>query len=554
MESLVVRFLFCVFVLVFLFALYGRNWTLRQLRMRRYFRGRRLATGKGSAKQACKHDTTGLRFGNDYFPEGDLTGHALAAGTSGSGKSLVQRLFLERHLKNIAPGSDARVLIYDAKSEITAYLKRIGVKAPIYTMNPFDSRTESPIAVAWDIGKDITSPARADNLSHKLIKGETSDANSYFTKAARIVVAGIMKSFIRQSCTNWRFSDLVYATTSSERMKQVLALDSRGKEIVKEFLADNNTGYGVATTVAADMERYLPVAALWQRCNERLSIREFLKMDAILLLGENETAQATLDVLNEQIFCVYVEEVLSQNNSLTRRNGLWVDEAQEARAILRSGKLQSWALKARSRGGWMFLAFQDVEGFRLAAGDRQVADSIIAQCNFKALLRMESFESAEWGSKLTGQFEAIEVFRSESHQWQRSDPGSEQRVLRDAVLPSEYYEIPEASPENGLTGYFLSSRLGARKMTVPSEDVSQVVVHDSEELEYAIVPRPESDQWLEKWTVGDKQRLGLLAGREHTLGGEELYEQLMKKKRLKLKTRSQLEKLTMPSELSELKA
>ena len=510
----VVRLVFLLLTVGFLLTVFGRDWALRLRRKWDYSRGRQLKKGKPRVVERRPNPDEILRFGNSFLPESALTGHCLAAGTSGSGKSLVQRLFLAEHLRRISPGSDSRVFIYDAKSETTAFLRHIGVSAPIYSLNPFESSEDSPVAVAWDIGKDITSPARANNLSYSMVTGEATGANGYFVKAARIVVSAIIKSFIRHSGSSWRFSDLIYATSSWERMLEVLNRDEEGMRISGSFLAENTTGYNVSTTVIADMELYSPVAALWQRAKHRLSIRDFLKQEAIVLMGENETASATLDVLNQQIFGVYVEEVLAQTNSSTRRNGLWIDEAQYAKPILQSEKLQSFAAKARSKGGWMLIAFQDVEGFRLAAGDSKAADSIIAQCNNKVLLRMESFESAEWASKLAGQFETIEVFRSEGSSWRQSDRGSEQRVVKDVVLPSEFYVIPETDPSHGLSGYFLSSKLGARSMTVAAIEVQPVVVDDETEKRFAIVHRPESDQWITKWTLGDKQRLGLVQNRQ----------------------------------------
>jgi len=527
-------------------AVLGHKHWLRQLRVNRYFTGRKVE--RRESKRHTPAATDWLRFGNDYLPESAASGHFLAAGSSGSGKTNVQRLLLESTLKNILPGSDRRMLIYDAKGETSAYLNRIGVSAPVYSLNPFESRSDYPIAVAWDIGKDITSPLRANNLSHSLISGEASGANGYFVKAGRSVVSAVMKSFIRHAKTEWDLADLVTATTSMERMKEVLERDAEGQRIVEMFLGENNTGYGVATTVVADMELYSPIAALWQRTEQRLSIREWLQDDSVLLLGQDETASATLDVVNAQIFTVFVEEALSLSNSSTRRVGLWIDEAQESECILRTGKVQSFARKARSRGGCLFVSFQDIEGFRLAAGDQKAADSIVAQCNYKALLRQESFESADWCSKLVGQFEAIEVFKSESNSWRERDRGSEQRVVKEALLASEFYNIPETNPANGLTGVFVSSRLGANLQTIPSADVGRIVVTDAEEREHAVVYREESEQWMKGWTLGDKVRLGLREEMEKNIEVDAVVEQ-SKKKKLRLSTRKALEGLQVPETL-----
>jgi len=529
-------FLQCFVFFVLAVAVFGEKHLLRYFRLKKYSRGRKLEKRRAGITPA--HLRAGpVRFGNDFLPESALTGHFLVAGTTGSGKSHILRLLLESPLKSMVTGSDSRLLIFDAKGETTAYLNRLEITVPIYSLNPLESRTDNPIAVAWDIGKDVTSPLRANNLANSMITGEAAGSNGYFVKAARVVVAACIKSFIRHAGTEWRFSDLVVATTSLERMKQLLEQDARGQAIAASFLGENNTGYGVATTVCADMELYSPVAALWQRASERLSIREWLTESSVLLLGENETASATLDTLNQQIFSVFVEETLMQTNSSTRRTGLCIDEAQLAECILRSGKLQRFAAKARSRGGWLSIAFQDIEGFRLAAGDTKAADSIIAQCSRKALLRQESFESAQWSSRLN---------YSHSADLQKGDAGSEQRVLRDAVLPSEFFSLPETNIKNGLTGYFLSFRLGVRRGTVPSEDVGRIVVTDIEEKEHAIVFRSDGDQWIRDWTLGDKQRLGLVREMEAKIGSPEKNIEQVKKKKLRLSAVQKIEQLRMP--------
>jgi len=522
---------------------FGHRHLRRKLRIAGYARGRRLTRPR--RKLAPKTSESSLRFGNHWLPIRSTPGHFLVAGITGSGKSHVQRLLLEQFLSGMERESDSRMLIFDAKGDTMAYLNRIGLKVPVYSLNPLESRAENPSSVAWDIAKDITSPLRANNLSKSMITGEAAGANGYFVKAARAVVAACIKSFIQHAGTDWNFSDLIHVTTDSEKLRKLLSRDELGQAVLKNYLAENNTGYGVATTVAADMELYSPIAGLWQRAERKLSIRQWLEESSVLLLGENETASATLDVINAQMFTVFVEEVLIQTNSSTRRTGLWIDEAQEARCILQTGKLQSFANKARSRGGFMVLAFQDVEGFRIAAGDTKAADSIIAQTGFKVLLRQESYESAEWASKLVGQFETIQVFHSESQRWGRRDTGAEQRVLGDTVIPSEFYEIPETSPAHGLTGYFLSSRLGASKMTIPSSDVERVAVTDAEELQHAIISRSEAEQWLRKWTLGDKQRLGLVEQRERAMWMDEGTQQI-KKLRLRASAEKTLAALRVP--------
>jgi hypothetical protein len=119
-------------------------------------------------------------------------------------------------------------------------------------------------------------------------------------------------------------------------------------------------------------------------------------------------------------------------------------------------------------------------------------------------------------------------------------------VLRDAVLPSEFFSLPETNIKNGLTGYFLSSRLGVRRVTVLSEDVGRIAVTDKEEKEHAIVFRSDEEQWIRDWTLGDKQRLGLAREMKAKISSPERNIEQVTKKKLRLSTVQKIEQLRMP--------
>lgn len=486
---------------------FGGELLLRKVRKARYRRGRKLAR---RARRA-RGDETSLVFGNDLLPASAATQHFLVVGTTGSGKSLLQRRLMKGPLRRIAKGSDTRAVIFDAKSDTVPYLRRIGVTCPVYSLHPFEARDISPCSVAWDIAVDITSLARAQNLVSSLIPEEKGGNNRYFTDAARQVVTEVAASLMRHTPGAWTFADFVFACLSRERMQAVLRRDADGRDVLDAFFGDERTAYQVFTTIVSRMTYYKPVAATWQRLevDRKLSIRDWLSSDSILLLGSNATVKAPLDAINQIVFRVMTEEIDVQPNSETRRTWVWIDEARLSGSLLRGEMLPYLAVKGRSKGASLVVSFQDIEGFREAAGLR-IANEIIAQCSNKALLRLESEESASWASKVLGQFEAIETFWSVSGELARRSRGvSEQRVMRDAVLPSEFMEIPVTSKETGLTGYFVSPHLGAVRDTVSPDDLEEVVVPEADERELGYVARPEKDQWLLPWVPADQRRLGL---------------------------------------------
>lgn len=479
----------------------------RRLRHQRFERGRRL----GQERRSKSH-TAGLRWGPFTLPGSAATQHFLAVGTTGSGKSLIQKLLMRDVLPKITPGTDARALILDAKSDISAFLKHVGVTCPVYTLNPFDARKEFPKSVAWDVAADVNSPARALNLASAFIPAEGGGNNRYFTDAARQVVTGVIESFIRHTPGVWTFSDLVFALLSLERTKEILVRDTEGTEVIANFLDDDRTAYQVFTTIVSRMAYFKAVAALWQRATDKQSLTQWLTGDSILLLGVNATAKVALDAINEILFRIVVEEIDVQPDSSTRRTWVWIDEARLSGPLLKGEMLPYLAVKGRSRGACLVLAFQDIEGFREAAGPR-VAHEIIAQCSHKALLRMESEESASWASRILGQYETLEVMRSDPALLSRGGTRSEHVAKKDTVLPSEFYVIPPSGPTNGLTGYFVSTEAGAIRATVPGKHVERVIPDTAIEAESILTFRQETEQWLLPWSEEDRDRLLVTRGR-----------------------------------------
>ena len=81
-----------------------------------------------------------------------------------------------------------------------------------------------------------------------------------------------------------------------ERLKLVLGRDAEGREILDGFFGDERTAYQVFTTIASKMAYYRPVAALWQRATRKLSLKQWLGDESIVLLGANATVKTAQPV------------------------------------------------------------------------------------------------------------------------------------------------------------------------------------------------------------------------------------------------------------------
>lgn len=511
---------------VIFFAPLRRWW-----KAKRYTRGRSEVRTSKNAGSVAKEDS--VRWGNSWIPRTHETQHFLVMGTTGSGKSNILRLMLERPLRFIREGSDSRALLFDAKQDAGVFLRHLGVRCPVFSLNPFEAGCDVVEAVSWDVAKDVTSPARAQNLASSLIPSPKEGGNNqYFIDAARQVVIGIAESFIRHSPTTWTFSDLVFASLSQERIEEILKRDSEGRDVLSGFFGDERTSYQVFTTVCSRMSYYRPVAALWQRAERRLSVREWLRSESILLLGCNATARTSLDAINGEIFRVLVEEIDVQTNSSSRRTYVSIDEARLASSLLKPELLPFLAVKGRSKGVSISLAYQDQEGMRDAAGPR-IADELVAQFSHQAFLRMQSEPSAKLAASQCGQYETLEHFASDSSSLSQSV--STQRVVKDAVLPVQFMQIPPSSPRNGVTGYFLSPEFGCERATVPGGDVAPIVVSEEAEKRHAIQLRSESEQWLREWKSEDRERLQLRAAEQAVSLDQDDPVDIAEKKRLRLR-------------------
>lgn len=481
----------------------------RWCRVRRHTRGKRRSRPRKNYFSAKERPL--LQFGNELLPTSALNDHLLFAGTSGSGKSLLQRRLLKNFLRDIKPGSDSRCLILDAKNDIVPYLQQIGVTCDVWSVDPFETRNQFPMAAAWDVAADVTTPSEAMNFAAGIFPEEKDGTNRFWTDSARLVVAAVIESFLRHTPLDWRFSDLVYGTLDFKRMTTVLSRDQHGQETLENFFFDEDVAYKIFATIASRMTYYRPVAALWQRlpADRKLSVRDWLEAESILLLGVNATSRKALEVINELLFRTVVQEVDMLPNSSHRKIVIWLDEARLAGSLLRRDLLPYFAVKSRSKGGSLVLSFQDIEGFRDACGSERVANEIVAQCSYKWLGRFESEESARWASGLCGQYLTREWYRTEKGRiWSSPTNYSEQRLQEVEVLPAEFFNLPPPSKRHGVTGVFLSPQYG-RIETVSGVELAAVATDDCTKIENH-QPQIPRRQLLTGWSDDDRRRLLLV--------------------------------------------
>ncbi len=479
-------------------------------------RGRQLISyeyAQSIALQRKGENEPGILWGMLNLPSAVSTTHFLVTGATGSGKTITLRLLMQSVLPRIGWGEDCRALIYDAKQDMLSILAGMNLGCRVVTLNPFDKR-----CAAWDIAKDVTGPATAQQAASILIPENNQESQPFFSDASRHLLTGVLVTFLKTAPGRWTLRDVVLAMRSKERLKEVLSVLAETKDLL-EYFANDYAAQNILSTLQSRMQRYEFIAAAWEHATERVSLKEWLEGEFVLVLGNDEATRTALDAINQVIFKRLTELILALPESTTRRNWVFLDEVREAGKLDGLGRLLT---KGRSKGACVVLGLQDIDGLRDVYG-REVAHEIVGLCSNKAILRTDSPGTAEWASRLFGEREVLEIRRTRSEnegeskqpgQWSAgsssgiSNSEQEQLSKREVVLSSQFMDMLPTNPTNGLSGYYLIPTIGAYFARISGESIARELLPADESVPN-VEPRLESEQYLSAWTDEDFRRLGL---------------------------------------------
>ncbi|MEI7578329.1 MAG: type IV secretion system DNA-binding domain-containing protein [Armatimonadota bacterium] len=437
-----------------------------------------------------------------------------------------------------------RALIFDAKLEAIPQLYGMGVTAPIHIFNPFDER-----AVAWDMSKDITEPATAKQIASIFIPEEKNASQPFFADASRQLLEGVMVAFILTRPGDWTFRDILVTLKSDKLLAGVLSSTPVTQHLVETYLANDRESRSVMATLASKVGSFDVVAALWEKAERKLSLKDWLESESILVLGHDEAYRSSLDILNRVIFKRLVELLLSGPSTKTGRTWFFLDEIKDAGNLDSLGALMN---RGRSFGACVVLGLQDIEGFQESFGEKP-AESILGLCATKVILRVDSTKTAKWSEEVFGKSETIELKDSasvgesntegstdtkgtsyskgynkgttrgksggqssysssvtHSENWSDSESTatsqstgqnlsiskSAEIATRDAVLASQFLSLPITSPAIGVNGY-IAHHLGAARFQLLGFE--RMLAAESNR-EPRVKPRGSDDQYLQPWT------------------------------------------------------
>ncbi|HMO65230.1 MAG TPA: type IV secretion system DNA-binding domain-containing protein, partial [Verrucomicrobiota bacterium] len=224
-----------------------------------------------------------------HLPEAVANLHFLVCGSTGSGKTLLIRLFLRSVLPGLAPGSGRRALVFDAKRELLAGLPALAPHVPVRTLDPFDAR-----GVAWDVAADITSGADAAQFAQLLIPETGRETQRYFTDAARDLLRAAVEGLQARCLGRWTLRDVILLVQNRERLQAFL---SPVPDVLARITAhlEAREGPSVLSTLATRTGPLSVVAALWEAAPERFSLSQWLAEESVLVFAHDPVHREALE-------------------------------------------------------------------------------------------------------------------------------------------------------------------------------------------------------------------------------------------------------------------
>lgn len=462
----------------------------------------------------------GAWFGGVRLPTTEPL-HRIYLGSTGSGKTTTLRLAMAPLLRKIVPKSsdgapwfDNRALVFDPKSDFLPTISSMGVSCPIVSVNPFDdpsaSLPERAIfrGVAWDMAKDITTDVRAQAFARILFPpNEHAGDSGFFEVAAKEVLAEVVKGLIALAPGRWTLGDVVRILQNRTALVEVLQQTHSGRVALSNYFAKESLCQDVLATVANKLAAYPIIAAAWERSPHKVTLTEWVQGSFILVIGNSGTATEFVRTINRVLFTTLAEMLLDQADSMLRRSYLILDELKEMGKL--EGALDRLANMGRSRGCELFLVALSLEGLAESFGSERAAREVIGQCSEFALLRMDSETTAEFASKMCGEFEVEETRVSTTRGRETSTTTSAHVAKYRNILPSDWLNFPKAGFENGLWGAYRSSVIAGAWKAHLSGDFLRENLSPADPSVQARVPVDQTTLSLRPWSEEDRKRLGL---------------------------------------------
>ena len=431
--------------------------------------------------------------------------HFAISGITRSGKSILFSLYLRSVIPLIVPGSDQRLILFDPKNELHPALFA-NVPVPVHFLLPSDERSSR-----WDYARDFDNPAAVMQFCEGLVP-QPHDSNVFFTLAERELIGAVLNSLNQTHWHSWDLTDVVHILKEREFLTQVLRR-CPGSRSALRLMGEPRTWANIEATLATHLHTLELMAAMSSRAERTFSLSDFVKSEGILVLGRDPRYTALFDPINTLLLTHLFSHLLAQGDSRTRRTYIAIDELTVAAGDKRPlPGFKDVCERGASRGIVISITYQSYASMNEIY--KEGADAILANLQNRVFLVAGDTPTAEFDSKLFGKNRDWIKTKSETSSW-GAQAGESRTVSdhyheEDAVPVEKFFKLSPATPEHGLTGYWLSPQ--PLRSSAPFHLTGEWIDENLPKKDPDIAPyleRPNHHQHLEPLSYKDLRRLKL---------------------------------------------
>ncbi|MGE3319522.1 MAG: type IV secretion system DNA-binding domain-containing protein [Candidatus Berkiella sp.] len=368
------------------------------------------------ARQASRWTLSGVPL-----PKDAETQHILLCGSPGGGKSVCTHELLSQVRQ-----AGQKALVYDIKGAFIPHYYREGKDI---ILNPLDERSPS-----WNLWQECNALTDYDSMASAIVPDISASAESFWTKAARTLLAITASQFKRRQ--DPRMKELIHHLFCSD-LKEVESLlqGTLGSAMVGKDLEKGTRSVILTLVTYCKSLMYLKD----EPQTPSFVIRDWVnndKDDSWLFISSNQRLADTLKPLISLWLELAVNALLSLEESRNRRLWFFFDELA---SLQRLPSLEPVLSRGRGYGACFVGAIQDIHQLRDLYGDK-AAEVLVSLFGTSLFFSTNNNHSAKWAAEQLGRAEFLEAregYSMGAHQMRDGVTLSHQRRQEFVVMDSE---------------------------------------------------------------------------------------------------------------------